>query len=76
MKNVNKCLFSDIEENCVAIINLLHEDIDLNELIEKIAYCLREETKLVSDLIINNNLSNEQFAISWNDSLNEISIRF
>ena len=76
MKNVNKCLFSDIEENCVAIINLLHEDIDLNELIERIAYYTKEEIQTVSDLIVNNELTNEQFAISWNDSLNEISIRF
>ena len=46
------------------------------ELIERIAYYTKEEIQTVSDLIVNNELTNEQFAISWNDSLNEISIRF
>lgn len=46
------------------------------ELIERIAYYTKEEIQTVSDLIVNNELTNEQFAISWNDSLNEISVRF
>lgn len=46
------------------------------ELIERVAHYTKEEVQTVSDLIINNNLTNEQFAISWNDSINEISVRY
>lgn len=46
------------------------------ELIERIAYYTKEEVQVVSDLIIKNNLTNEQFAISWNDDINEVSVRF
>lgn len=30
----------------------------------------------ISKAVISNNLTNEQFAIDWNDRLNEISVRF
>lgn len=46
------------------------------ELIEKIAIYTKEEVQEISDLIVHNNLSNEQFAINWNDYLNEISVRY
>lgn len=46
------------------------------ELIEKIAMYTKEEVQEISDLIVHNNLSNEQFAINWNDYLNEISVRY
>lgn len=46
------------------------------QLIKEMADNLLKEVDDISNLIIKNNLINEQFAISWNDCLNEISTRF